>query len=172
MPPAKRPAAKQSARKTGDPDLDLISSLAEILNVSGLTEIELDRKGTRFRVSKSMTTVAAAPAAAHFHAPPPHAATASNAAAEPTAAPSKPTNGDHPGTVKSPMVGTIYRAPSPEAPNFVDVGSVVKEGQTLLIIEAMKTMNQIHAPRSGQVTHIFVESGQPVEFGEALVVIE
>ena len=167
MPPSKKPAARQSAKVTGDPDLDLISSLASILNSSGLTEIELDRKDTRFRVSKSVTTVAAA-----VHATP-HATPAgpSGPAAEPAAA-AKPANGDHPGTVKSPMVGTVYRAPSPEAPNFVDVGSTVKEGQTLLIIEAMKTMNQIHAPRGGRVTHVFVESGQPVEFGEALVVIE
>jgi acetyl-CoA carboxylase biotin carboxyl carrier protein len=70
------------------------------------------------------------------------------------------------------MVGTVYRAPSPEAPNFVDIGSTVKEGQTLLIIEAMKTMNQIHAPRSGKVTHVFVDNGHPVEYGEPLVVIE
>jgi acetyl-CoA carboxylase biotin carboxyl carrier protein len=170
MPPSKKPAAKQSAKVTGDPDLDLISSLASILNSSGLTEIELDRKGTRFRVSKSVTTVAAAPAA--VHAPLPHAAPGSSGPAAEPAAAAKPANGDHPGTVKSPMVGTVYRAPSPEAPNFVDVGSTVKEGQTLLIIEAMKTMNQIHAPRGGRVTHVFVESGQPVEFGEALVVIE
>ena len=73
---------------------------------------------------------------------------------------------------KSPMVGTVYRASSPGAANFVEIGSQVKEGQTLLIIEAMKTMNQIPAPRAGRVSHIYVENGQPVEFGEALVVIE
>ena len=166
MPPSKKPAAKPTAKPSGDVDLDIISSLADILNSTGLTEIELDRKGTRFRVSKSVTTVAAAPAPALHHAPL-HAAPA----AEPAPA-AKPSNGEHPGAVKSPMVGTVYRAPSPGAANFVDVGSQVKEGQTLLIIEAMKTMNQIHAPRSGQITHVFVENGQPVEFGEALVVIE
>jgi acetyl-CoA carboxylase biotin carboxyl carrier protein len=79
---------------------------------------------------------------------------------------------DHPGTVKSPMVGTVYRAPTPGSANFVDIGSDVKEGQTLLIIEAMKTMNQINAPRAGKVTRVFVENAQPVEYGEALVVIE
>jgi acetyl-CoA carboxylase biotin carboxyl carrier protein len=84
----------------------------------------------------------------------------------------KPADTDHPGTVKSPMVGTVYRAPTPGTPNFVDVGTEVKEGQTLLIIEAMKTMNQINAPRAGRVTHVFVENAQPVEYGEALVVIE
>ena len=81
-------------------------------------------------------------------------------------------NGDQPGAVKSPMVGTVYLAPTPGTPNFVDVGSMVKEGQTVLIIEAMKTMNQIHAPRSGKVTHVFVENGSPVEYGEALLAIE
>jgi len=78
----------------------------------------------------------------------------------------------HPGVVKSPMVGTVYRSPSPGAPQFVEVGNEVRQGQTLLIIEAMKTMNQIPAPRAGRVTQILVENGQPVEYGEPLVVIE
>jgi acetyl-CoA carboxylase biotin carboxyl carrier protein len=165
MPPAKKPSAAKTA---SDPDLELISSLADILNSTGLTEIELDRKGTRFRVSKSVTTVTtmAAPAMA---APAPQPAAHQAAAAEP---PPKASGGDHPGTVKSPMVGTVYRAPSPGAANFIEPGDTVKEGQTLLIIEAMKTMNQIHAPRGGKITHVFVDSGQPVEFGEPLVVIE
>lgn len=170
MPPKKKTAAaKVAAAKPapkGDPDLDLISSLADILNSTGLTEIELDRRGTRFRVAKSVnavTTMQAAPAPAvhsHVHVAP----------VEASAATAK--GGDHPGTVKSPMVGTCYLAPTPGAANFVDVGSMVKEGQTLLIIEAMKTMNQIHAPRSGKVTHVFVENGRPVEYGEALLAIE
>jgi acetyl-CoA carboxylase biotin carboxyl carrier protein len=165
MPPSKKPSSP--AKSTShDPDLDLIASLAEILNGTGLSEIELDRKGTRFRVAKTMTavTTVAAPApapAVHVHAAP--------AVAE---APAAAKGGDHPGTVKSPMVGTVYMAPSPGAANFIEVGSTVKEGQTLLIIEAMKTMNQIHAPRSGKVTHIFVENGRPVEYGEPLVAIE
>jgi len=98
-----------------------------------------------------------------------------HAAPAPTAAEAgvaKAVSGDHPGTVKSPMVGTVYMAPSPGAANFIEVGSTVKEGQTLLIIEAMKTMNQIHAPRSGKVTQIFVDNGRPVEYGEPLVAIE
>jgi acetyl-CoA carboxylase biotin carboxyl carrier protein len=115
-------------------------------------------------VSKTVTAAAAAHAPAVFHAPAP-------AAAEPAAAQPKPT-GDHPGTVKSPMVGTVYLAPSPGAAFFIEVGSAVKEGQTLLIIEAMKTMNQINAPRAGKITHIFVDNAQPVEYGEALVTIE
>lgn len=164
MPPQKKSAAASPAPKP-DPDLDLIASLAEILNSTGLSEIELDRKGTRVRVSRQMTAVATvAPAPQHHVAP--------AVAPMPSEAPAKPKDGDHPGTVKSPMVGTVYRASSPGAANFVEIGNQVKEGQTLLIIEAMKTMNQIPAPRAGRVSHIYVENGQPVEFGEALVVIE
>jgi acetyl-CoA carboxylase biotin carboxyl carrier protein len=178
MAPTKKPAAKATASKTpaaagspavsADPDLALISSLADILNATGLTEIELDRKGTRVRVSKSVTmaaNVVSGPAQGghHLHAAPVHEA--------PAVAVKAPA-GDHPGTVKSPMVGTAYLAPSPGAADFIEVGSTVKEGQTILIIEAMKTMNQIHAPRSGKITHIFVENGRPVEYGEPLVAIE
>jgi acetyl-CoA carboxylase biotin carboxyl carrier protein len=163
MPPSKKPKATLN-----DPDLELIASLAEILNDTGLSEIELDRKGTKFRVAKQMTTVAtvASPPPApvlHAHAAPVHDA--------PVAAPAKAA-GDHPGTVKSPMVGTVYMAPSPGSANFIEVGASVKEGQTLLIIEAMKTMNQIHAPRAGKVTAIYVDNGHPVEYGEPLVAIE
>jgi acetyl-CoA carboxylase biotin carboxyl carrier protein len=171
MPPSKKPSSKPATATSAarDSDLDLIASLAEILNGTGLTEIELDRKGTRVRVAKTVTAVAsvAAPAPApsvHVHAAAP--------AAEAGAASVKVVSGDHPGTVKSPMVGTVYMAPSPGASNFVEVGASVKEGQTLLIIEAMKTMNQIHAPRAGKVTQVFVENGQPVEYGEPLVAIE
>ena len=177
MPPSKKPSSKSSAKAAAkparqDPDLDLIASLAEILNATGLTEIELDRKGTKVRVSKTMTAVAsiAAPQPAPaFHG---HAHAAAHAAPEPAPAPAAKVSGDHPGTVKSPMVGTVYMAPSPGAANFIEVGATVKEGQTLLIIEAMKTMNQIHAPRAGKVTQIFVENGRPVEYGEPLVAIE
>ena len=164
MPPSKKAPAKSTLT---DPDLALISSLAEILNDTGLSEIELDRKGTKFRVAKQVTTMAtvaspAPPPVVHAHAAPVHDA--------PAAAPK--TAGDHPGTVKSPMVGTVYMAPSPGAANFIEVGATVKEGQTLLIIEAMKTMNQIHAPRAGKVTAIYVDNGRPVEYGEPLVAIE
>lgn len=163
MPPTKKAPAKSAL---SDPDLALIASLAEILNDTGLSEIELDRKGTKFRVAKQLTAVAqvaSAPPApvVHAHAAPLHEV--------PAAAP-KPA--DHPGTVKSPMVGTVYMAPSPGSANFIEVGSSVKEGQTLLIIEAMKTMNQIHAPRAGKVTAIYVDNGHPVEYGEPLVAIE
>jgi acetyl-CoA carboxylase biotin carboxyl carrier protein len=148
------------------PELTLIDNLAEILNSTGLTEIELEQKGVRVRVSKSVITqMQATPAmAAPASAAAPVAVAA--IAAKPVAA------ADHVGGVKSPMVGTIYMAASPETPAFVTVGATVKQGQTLLIIEAMKTMNQIPAPKSGKVTQILVENGQPVEFGEVLMVIE
>jgi acetyl-CoA carboxylase biotin carboxyl carrier protein len=168
MPPSKKPAPAKPAGH--DPDLELIANLAEILNSTGLTEIELDRKGTKVRVAKQVTAVATVAAPAAHHAPSSLAHAAASGAESP--APAKAVSGDHPGTVKSPMVGTVYMAPSPGASNFIEVGSAVKEGQTLLIIEAMKTMNQIHAPRSGKVTHIFVDNGRPVEYGEPLVAIE
>lgn len=171
MPPSKKPSAKTAARKAAaeDPELDLIASLAEILNSTGLTEIELDRKGTKVRVAKMVTAVATVAAPQQSHAVHAHSAPA---VADVPAAAVKAASGEPPGTVKSPMVGSVYLAPTPGASNFVEVGSAVKEGQTLLIIEAMKTMNQIHAPRSGKITHVFVENGRPVEYGEPLVAIE
>lgn len=167
--PTKKPAKPARSSVHQDPDLVLIESLAGILNATGLSDIELDRKGTRVRVSKTMAATTMVAAAAP-HAPLHHQAAAP--AAEPPAAASAKPAASAANTVKSPMVGTVYLAPSPEAPAFVEPGSMVKEGQTLLIIEAMKTMNQINAPRSGKVTQVFVENGQPVEFGEALVAIE
>ncbi len=166
MPSKKKTPARPAPIRAvpADAELDLIRALAGILNDTGLSEIELDRKGTRLRVSRAMTAVATvhAPAAGH-HAPLAQAV---------TAVPAKVAEGDHPGTVKSPMVGTVYRSSAPGVPPFVEIGTEVKEGQTLLIIEAMKTMNQIPAPRSGRVTHVFVDDGHPVEYGEPLVVIE
>ena len=167
MPPSKKPAPTNPSSQ--DPDLDLIASLAEILNGAGLTEIELDRKGTKVRIAKTVTAVATVTAPApvpsvHVHHAPAPAAEAPQAGA-------KALSGDHPGTVKSPMVGTVYLAPSPGAANFIEVGSAVKEGQTLLIIEAMKTMNQIAAPRAGKVIEIMVNDAQPVEYDEPLLVI-
>ena len=164
MPPAKKPSAAKAPAKMADPDLELISNLAEILNSTGLTEIELDRKGTKVRVAKMITAVATVATPSGAVQSIAHAAPAVEAVAK--------SGGEQPGTVKSPMVGTVYMAASPGTPNFIEVGAAVKEGQTLLIIEAMKTMNQIHAPRSGKVTHIFVDNGTPVEYGEPLVAIE
>ncbi len=149
----------------GESEFDLIRRLADILNETGLTEIELDRKGNRVRVVRATTLQSAAvqsPAPRHPVAP------QQTAMALPTTA----GDADHPGTVKSPMVGTVSRSPAPGVPPFVDVGAEVKEGQVLLVIEAMKTMNQIPAPRAGRVTHVFVDNGHPVEYGEPLVVIE
>jgi acetyl-CoA carboxylase biotin carboxyl carrier protein len=159
--PAK-PAVKTVARSS---ELTLIDNLAAILNSTGLSEIELEQKGIRVRVSKSVVThvQTAAPMTQAPAAP-----TAVTAAATVAAAPAA----DHAGGVKSPMVGTAYMAASPEATPFVTLGATVKQGQTVLIIEAMKTMNQIPAPKSGKVTQILVDNGSPVEFGEVLMVIE
>ena len=140
---------------------DLVRRLAELLEETGLSEIEYESEGHRIRVARGGgTIVAAAPAAA---SPAPAAAPA----------PSGPSADKVPaGSVTSPMVGTAYCAAQPGSPAFVKVGDTVREGQTILIIEAMKVMNQIPAPRAGKVTQILVEDGQPVEFGEPLIVIE
>lgn len=160
--------APASAAKSSSPELQLINSLADILNKTGLTEIELEQKGTRVRVSRGAQASTQMVHVGHHSAPAPAPAAAASLPTPAVAAPAA----DHPGSVKSPMVGTVYLAPSPGASNFVAVGSAVKQGQTLLIIEAMKTMNQIPAPKSGTVTAILTDNGQPVEFGEALMVIE
>lgn len=160
MPSKKASPAKSPSAAADTSELGLIRSLADLLNTTGLTEIELERKGVRVRVSRGGTVYATAPAPAH------------QAPAAP-AAPAQPAVSAIPAdAVKSPMVGTIYRAAQPGSPNFVEVGSEVKAGQTLLIIEAMKTMNQIPAPRAGKITQIYVQNGSPVEYGEALVLIE
>jgi len=161
-------APKDKSTAGGKPEIDkeLIRELGKLLDETGLTEIEIERAGLRVRVGRSggnvthITSHGGAPAA-----PPSPAAPA--AAAVVPADPAK-----HPGAVTSPMVGTAYRGAAPGAAPFVDLGSKVVVGETLLIIEAMKTMNQIPAPRSGTVTQILIEDGQPVEFGEPLVIIE
>jgi acetyl-CoA carboxylase biotin carboxyl carrier protein len=142
----------------------LIRELAALLAETGLSEIEYERKGLRIRVARNLSVGAVLPAAA-FHAAPGTAGPAPAAAQKADAI-------EHPGTVKSPMVGTAYRSPEPGAAPFVEVGAKVTQGQTLLIIEAMKTMNHIRSPRAGTVAQVLVENGQPVEFGEALLVIE
>jgi acetyl-CoA carboxylase biotin carboxyl carrier protein len=146
-------------------DHDLLLELNKLLNETGLTEIEIEQDGKRIRVSKGAVAVAA-PAA------PARAAVASvpQPVAESVSAPMDPAK--HPGVVASPMVGTAYGAAEPGAKPFIDIGSHVKAGETLLIIEAMKTMNQIPAPRAGTVKQILFEDGKPVEFGEPLVIIE
>lgn len=150
----------------------MIRELAELLNETGLTEIEMEKSGLKVRVARKIKVAGSIPAASipiHVAAPAP-VATGAPGAAGPAAAASDP--GKHPGAVKSPMVGTAYRSPEPSAPVFCEVGSKVSQGDTLLIIEAMKTMNQIPAPRSGTVTAILFENAQPVEYGEPLIIIE
>jgi acetyl-CoA carboxylase biotin carboxyl carrier protein len=144
-------------------DSALIRELALLLDETNLTEIEIERAGLRVRVARNISIAASMP---WNYAP---------AAGAPVAASSSPQVADiakHPGVVPSPMVGTAYWASEPGAKPFVEVGSKVTAGQTLLIIEAMKTMNQIPSPRAGTVTQILIEDGQPVEFGEPLVIIE
>lgn len=152
-------------------DSENIRELAEILNDTGLTEIEVEGKDLKIRVSRGgvVTNVAAPVMAAPVAAPAPVAATPA-----PAAAPSNDVVNDaaHPGAVKSPMVGTAYMAPEPGAANFVSVGDKVNVGATLMIVEAMKVMNPIKADKAGTVTKILVSDGQPVEFGDVLVVIE
>jgi acetyl-CoA carboxylase biotin carboxyl carrier protein len=149
-------------------DIKLVRQLAELLNETGLSEIEVEEDDRKIRVAR---TLQAAPAAAVHYAPAPAAAAPAPAASAPAAAPAT-APADNPAAVKSPMVGTAYLAASPESPPFVSVGGSVKEGDTLIIIEAMKVMNPIVAPRGGKVTAILVENGQPVEFDQPLVVIE
>jgi acetyl-CoA carboxylase biotin carboxyl carrier protein len=145
-------------------DIKLVRQLAELLNETGLSEIAVEDNDRKIKVVRTLQAAAtvqmAAPAAAAAPASAPVAATAAVAPA------------NHPGTVKSPMVGTAYLSASPEAAAFVSVGATVAEGDTLIIIEAMKVMNPILAPRAGKVTQVLVANNQPVEFDQPLVVIE
>ena len=162
-------AKSTSGRKTppnkdaaGTTEKEIIRDLAELLTETGLTEIEIERTGLRVRVARGgMTMANVANVANVAPAPAGTIAGASPAAVE-----------NDPGTVPSPMVGTIYLSPEPGAAAFVDIGSKVTEGETLLIVEAMKTMNHIPSPRSGTVKAILVEDGHPVEFGEPLLILE
>jgi acetyl-CoA carboxylase biotin carboxyl carrier protein len=140
----------------------LIRELALLLDETNLTEIEIERAGLRVRVARNISVTASVPSSYHATVPMAPAATA----------PAITDIAKHPGVVPSPMVGTVYWASEPGARPFVEVGSKVTVGQTLVIIEAMKTMNQIPAPRAGTVTQILVEDGTPVEYGEPLVIIE
>ena len=150
-------------------DPDLVRELAKILGESGLSEIEVEHGPLKLRLARTMS-VAAAPLAAPVH----QVINAAPAiAAEPApAAPAAQSAANHPGAVPSPMVGTAYLSPEPGGDPFVNVGDQVAEGDTILIIEAMKTMNQIPSPRAGTVIAILVEDGQPVKYGEPLAVIE
>jgi acetyl-CoA carboxylase biotin carboxyl carrier protein len=167
--------------KASQVDQDLIRTIAELLNKENLAEIEIEQEDFRVRITRSFapeTVTYAAPAyappPAHHHPAPvaPAQASATPAGSVAPAAPAAEDLASNPGTLTSPMVGTAYRASEPGKPPFVEVGTKVSEGQTVLIVEAMKTMNQIPAHRSGTVTRILVEDAQPVEYGEPLVVIE
>lgn len=159
------------SKQTTETDVAFISALAELLNKNDLTELSIKREygeddSLEVRVVKqaNVVTVSAAPAPMLHHAPAPALASAA------TAAPEDPAQ--HPGAVTSPMVGTVYLSPEPGASVFVTVGATVTAGQTVLIIEAMKTMNHIPAPASGTVKRILVEDGSPVEYGAPLMIIE
>jgi acetyl-CoA carboxylase biotin carboxyl carrier protein len=156
---ARQPDDKAPAKSKSD-DSALIRELALLLDETSLTEIEIERAGLRVRVARNISIAASMPSNVQLGAP----------AAAPAAAVADVTQ--HPGVVPSPMVGTAYWASEPGAKPFIEVGSKVSVGQTLLIIEAMKTMNQIPSPRAGTVKQILIEDGQPVEFGEPLVIIE
>ena len=164
----------KAAAESGDPqaiDTRVVRKLADILKDTGLTEIEVESGGLKIRVAREVTVQhMAAPAVHQVAAAPVAAAPAPVAAAAPVAEAAAPAhNGE---TVKSPMVGTIYLQATPGADPFVKVGQTVNQGQTLLIVEAMKTMNPIPAPKAGKIVEILVADAQPVEFGEPLVIIE
>jgi acetyl-CoA carboxylase biotin carboxyl carrier protein len=160
---ARQPDDKTAAKFTSS-DSALIRELALLLDETSLTEIEIERAGLRLRVARNVSIAASMPANFQPAAAPAPAAAAAPAVVADVA--------KHPGAVPSPMVGTAYLASEPGAKPFIEIGSKVAVGQTLLIIEAMKTMNQIPSTRAGTVTQILVEDGQPVEFGEPLVIVE
>jgi acetyl-CoA carboxylase biotin carboxyl carrier protein len=162
---ASKPKDKNESAAKSSVDKDLIRELSALLEETGLTEIEIEQSGLRVRVARGTQMIAAAPVAAPALAAPLIAAAGITSTAAPDPA-------KHPGVVASPMVGTAYLAPEPGARPFVEIGSKVLAGQTLLIIEAMKTMNQIPAPRAGTVIQILIEDGRPVEFGEPMMIIE
>src|SRR5437868_2010490 len=158
-----------SPKAPADPfDARLVRKLADILTETGLSEIEVEQGALKIRVAKQLS---AAPAAVHYAPAPVQAApAAAPAASAPATTPAAPARaaGDE---VKSPMVGTIYLQPNPGSPAFVKVGDTVEAGQTLFIIEAMKTMNPVPAPKAGKIVEVLVEDGTPVEFGEPLAII-
>ncbi|WP_152047877.1 acetyl-CoA carboxylase biotin carboxyl carrier protein [Aureimonas psammosilenae] len=151
-------------------DHGLVRQLADILNDTDLTEIEIEQGPLRIRVSRKKEMPAMMPPSYQVM-PQQQAAPMAAPVAAPTASAAPASTGPEAGSVPSPMVGTVYLSPSPDAKPFIEVGQTVTEGETLLIIEAMKTMNQIPAPRSGKIVRICVDNSQPVEYGEALVVI-
>ena len=169
-------ATPTKPRKNLTGDAKLVRDLAEILDEKNLMELELETDAVAVRLSRNQSgqivtgqVMASAPAAAPAAMPAPAPATPAPAASEPK---SEADLSNHPGAVKSPMVGTAYESPEPTAPAFISVGDTVKKGQTLLIIEAMKVMNPITAPKDGTVSDILFTNAQPVEFDQVLVVID
>ncbi|MGV8830893.1 MAG: acetyl-CoA carboxylase biotin carboxyl carrier protein [Devosia sp.] len=159
--------------KSSQVDQDLIRAIAELLNKEDLVEIEIEQEDFRVRVTRSYPSEGVTYAAPPQYAAPAAPTSIAPAGSVPAAMPAAPEDlASNPGTLTSPMVGTAYSSPEPGKAAFVAVGAKVTEGQTILIIEAMKTMNQIPAHRSGTVTRILFEDAQPVEYGEPLVVIE
>lgn len=172
--PSKRPQSRGQKAMTAKDGKDgtiaeskVIRELAELLDETGLSEIEIEKSGLRVRVARQLTMTAAAPAVSEAPRPALQAE-----GGPPQIDATGPDAARHPGALKSPMVGTAYRSPEPGAAPFVEVGSKVAEGDTVLIIEAMKTMNSIPAQKAGTVAAILFENGQPVEFGEPLIIID
>ncbi len=149
------------------PDIELIRALAAVLDEAGLTEIEIGEGEGRIRIARKPAPAAAAMPAAQAA---PHSAPAAGEAEPPAAAGAD--DASHPGAVISPLVGVVYVAPEPGGPPFVTVGDDIAEGETLFIVEAMKTMNPVRAPRAGRVTRILAENGARVEYGEVLLILE
>jgi acetyl-CoA carboxylase biotin carboxyl carrier protein len=162
--PLEETAAAPSEASARGVDLSVVAALAQIAGRHDLSEVEIEHNGLRVRVARERRA-----------APVGYAMTIAPGAAAPpleTAAPAPVSPGDHPGSVKSPMVGTAYLRASPEAKPFVEIGSIVKAGDKLLLVEAMKTFNEIVAPKPGKVLGILVEDGTPVEYGQALMIVE
>jgi acetyl-CoA carboxylase biotin carboxyl carrier protein len=171
-----RKPTRTNGKKTPAIDAGLVRELAAVLAETGLTEIEIERGELRLRLARMAMGAPVLAPAVQTHvissAPVPAPPAPPPAIAPPPAAPEARAPAEHPGAVASPMVGTAYLAPEPGAPPFVKVGDSVTAGQTLMVVEAMKTFNPIPAPRAGKVTAVLVADGQPVEFGEPLVILE
>jgi acetyl-CoA carboxylase biotin carboxyl carrier protein len=156
-----------AAATTGNMDVGFVEALARIAAAHDLSEVEVEREGLKVRVARQREAVAVSHVISHPQAVAP--STVAIVAAAPVAEPSP---GDHPGAVKSPMVGTAYLRPSPEAKAFIEIGTIVKVGDKLLLVEAMKTFNEILATRAGKVTNILIENGSPVEYDQPLLIVE
>jgi acetyl-CoA carboxylase biotin carboxyl carrier protein len=171
--PARVPQVREPKHAPGGIDAALVRELAKVLDDTGLTEIEIEYGELRLRLARTLT---APPPPSHTHvvhsAPAGAAALPPPAAAPPPAPPPAANAAAHPGAVPSPMVGTAYLSPEPGATPFIKIGDTVTEGQTIMVVEAMKTFNPIPAPRAGKITAILVTDAQPVEFGEPLVILE